>query len=424
MISESASTYWSGKDEEQKIDESRDESIRYSLHYTDQAPNSCVASKQGKQNNDNALFSQLRSIVLAGPEEKGRGFGQSETKSKEAGNSLSFFGQFQARTEKKGDKDIEERRAPSMVARERVEKKRRGFSPIREKTKSLQRGLRTMVSNPPPVNDSTASSKGSTFLLETLDSDYGLFGQNLLPPMPFYWTGAPIRSSPSRVVIMFADVYGMNSGHHKMVADDIADILDKEETAVMIPDLSRGNPLLQPYTNLSTAALGATLVRLKLKNRPERIERDLTEMLFPWLDSQFEDISKVSFSCVGFCHGAWVMARALALKNSLFDCGVGIHPSFIAEEVHGGSSESLAQSIGSAPCLLLPSSDDQDLKAFSKPSLILAKSRGVRMGEVVREFDTVAHGWVTRGNRTDKEIVKKQGEALEIATSFIRRFSN
>mmetsp|Transcript_10191 Transcript_10191/g.15559 ORF Transcript_10191/g.15559 Transcript_10191/m.15559 type:complete len:433 (+) Transcript_10191:55-1353(+) len=432
MVSASPLQFCDGKDEEQKIDESRDASIRYSLHYSDKVPASGVVSKRGKE--DTELFSQLRSIISAGPVEKGfgasqrdikdSGFGQPELKNKETKNSFFILGQLLARSDRKGDKNVNEGEVHSTVPGERVEKESRVFQPFREKTKSLQRGLRTMVSNPPPLNGSTGTSKGSTFLLETLDSDYGLFGQNLLPPIPFYWTGAPIRSSPRRVVIMFADVYGMNSGNHKMVADAIADLLDRKKTAVMIPDLSRGNPLLQPHTNLSTAALGAMLVRLKLKNRPERIERDLTEMLFPWLASQFEDVSKVSFSCVGFCHGAWIMARALALKNSLFECGVGIHPSFMAEEVQGGSSENLAEKIGSVPCLLLPASNDQDLKAFSKPSLVLAKSRGVKMGEVVKDFDTMSHGWVTRGDSSDKAIAKKQEEAVEAVTSFILRYSN
>lgn len=413
MVPEPSPNCWNGEDEEQKIDECKDAPILYSLHYPDQTRNTPMVSKQG--NEKNSLFNQMRSIMYAGPREiatKDFSEEQAESEIKDKGNQATL----------RKSAPSSDRKINSPPAK--LHKEPRGFTAIREKSKLLQNGLRTMVSSPPALNDSSGTAKGSTFLLETLDSDYGLLGQNLLPPIPFYWTGAPISSSPNRVVIMFADAYGMSSGNHKIVADEIAKLMGEERTAVMIPDLSRGHPLLHPYTNISTATLGTMLVRLKLKNRPERVERDLKEMLFPWLASQFDDISKVTFSCIGFCHGAWIMARALAIENTIFDCGVGIHPSFIAEEVHGGSSESLAQKIGSNPCLLMPASNNKDLKAFSKATLVLAKARGEKMSEIVRDFDTMLHGWVSRGDRTDEEIAKKQIEALEAATAFICRHSN
>ena len=52
-------------------------------------------------------------------------------------------------------------------------------------------------------------------------------------------------------MIVFTAVYGIDTGHHKVFAERLAERLTTN-TTVMIPDLFRGTPILQPWIDGST----------------------------------------------------------------------------------------------------------------------------------------------------------------------------
>jgi dienelactone hydrolase len=246
--------------------------------------------------------------------------------------------------------------------------------------------------------------------------------------MKCYWTGASIDSKPKRIVIIFSDVFGMETGNHKAFADSIAERLGPKETAVIMPDLFRGNPILQPWlpsflSEYGGSVLGAPsmLLRIKFKHPPESIELDLIELIFPWLRDNL-DLTQISFSCIGFCFGGWVVGRVLSLPDLPFKAGVGIHPSFQPELLHLGTPEGMAERIGTKPCLLLPAYND-DLKTNSKVVLIMAEARGVSVDEVSIEFPTMRHGWVTRGDSANVEIAEQQELALKLSAEFLKKHS-
>jgi dienelactone hydrolase len=140
-------------------------------------------------------------------------------------------------------------------------------------------------------------------------------------------------------------------------------------------------------------------------------------ILLPWISAQTNGrIDCVS--CLGFCFGGWVVARALAL--SAFKCGVGIHPSFQLETVHGSTQVAAAENVGSKPILLLPAGNDE-LKPGHEAVQILAKARGVVQEEVSVEFPTMIHGWVTRGDSTQPDICENQLKALQMTVDFIEK---
>ena len=275
-----------------------------------------------------------------------------------------------------------------------------------------------------------------------------------LPPLPCYWTGASLESKPQRVVVIFSDVYGLNTGNHKAVADSLAKRLNQNEnndnndddndtnnnnssnnnerkktkltTAVCMPDLFRGDPILQPWfqshiSEMAGSVFGAPnmLYKLRFTYPPAKIDAELRDLIFPWLAQHLP--STTVTACVGFCFGGWVIGRALAMGEECpFRAGIGMHPSFQPELLHLASQEALAERIAATqkPLLLLPAGND-DLKANSKVVEILAAARKVPPEQVAIEFNTMSHGWVTRANPADPIMAEQQERALQLTAEFI-----
>eukprot|EP00035_Acanthoeca_spectabilis_P015156 m.299133 g.299133 ORF g.299133 m.299133 type:complete len:119 (-) comp16298_c0_seq4:2060-2416(-) len=97
-------------------------------------------------------------------------------------------------------------------------------------------------------------------------------------------------------------------------------------------------------------------------------------VLLPWLKK-----SGVStMTCCGFCFGGWMVGQALAIPETPFACGVGLHPSWNVEKLHGRTEAELAAAVGSTPCLMLPAANDSDtIKPGGECTRILAAARQV-----------------------------------------------
>ena len=283
-----------------------------------------------------------------------------------------------------------------------------------------------------------------------------------LSDMPCYMTGAPLSTADS-IVVIFTDVYGLESGRHKVFADLLvaATTTSSSNTAVLIPDLFRGDPILKPWipsTSFATELLGSALgapgmvYRIKTQYPPHKVEADVFQLLLPWIQSQIQSqvqeqvqSTTVKLSCIGFCFGGWVVGRVLGYdssdsdsnntsnnnSNSLqFQCGVGIHPSFQPNVVHGESQLEMATRIRK-PILLLPANNDYDLKPGSEvvDAIVANINNSCNNGNgkdessttVSIEFPTMNHGWVTRGDSNDPDIAAEQERALQLAVEFIQK---
>ena len=338
----------------------------------------------------------------------------------------------------------------------------------------------------PPPSDSPSSSSSSS-------SSSSLVG---LQPMPCYCTGAPLATASS-VVVVFTDVYGIEAGHHKVFADCLVERFmapttasttanaTEETVAVIIPDLQRGTPILQPWLTMSSSFsfardmvdsfLGSPgmAVRVKKDYPPHKIEQEIFQMILPFLQRQRRHAKnntntntntnttkgKKSFklSCVGFCFGGWVVGRVLGCPANHnnhtttgggFQCGVGIHPSFHPNLLHGERQTTMAERI-SKPMLLLPAWNDVDYKPNTKVVDIMTANRLQQQqlrrsnnnaknnnnnnnndGEEVEppvvsiEFPTMMHGWVSRGDPTDANVAKEQERALQLTVEFLQKHTH
>lgn len=280
-------------------------------------------------------------------------------------------------------------------------------------------------------------------------------------PMPCYCTGVPLKKA-TRIVVVFTDVYGMDSGHHKVFADTLAERLSedaKEQVAVVIPDLFRGTPILQPWMsndNMTKDIMGSLMgapgmvYRLKTSYPPDKVEADIFHLLLPFLTEQTSaNAFTVKLSCVGFCFGGWVVGRVLGYTQRqpmVFQCGVGIHPSWQPNLVHLETQSTMAERIH-RPILLLPAWNDVDLKPNTALVNIVASKLQTKkktaqtqsnfnVAESVQddddksecptvsiEFPTMMHGWVTRGDPTDPNVAAEQERALQLAVDFIQKHS-
>mmetsp|Transcript_17909 Transcript_17909/g.39179 ORF Transcript_17909/g.39179 Transcript_17909/m.39179 type:complete len:302 (+) Transcript_17909:95-1000(+) len=252
-----------------------------------------------------------------------------------------------------------------------------------------------------------------------------------LPSMPCYVTGASLDSpSLRRIVLVFTDVFGYESGNHRLFADVLASRLGpKDSTSVLIPDLFRGTPIAQPISFLPDKlsimiTLPAFLYRAVHKHRASSIERDLTQLILPWIQGEVSsDVNEIGLSCVGFCFGGWVMARSLGLAGLPMKCGVGAHPSLDAELLQCGDVDAMVGRTGTKPILLLPAGNDsKKIKVGGRHTKALAEARNVSEGTISVEFPDMKHGWVGREDGTnDDGVSKNQEAAMEDIVKFLEQ---
>lgn len=232
--------------------------------------------------------------------------------------------------------------------------------------------------------------------------------------MPCYQVGP---ETPKRILVVFSDVYGIESGSHKAVCDVLQEKLGNE-TAVWMPDMFRGKPILGawgfPHIVTDTFMMFSVLWACFTNMKDSKVEMDLKEVVGPALPTD-------KVACLGFCYGGWVAGRTVALEGFPAKIGVGIHPSWALEAVFGRKEEDLATAVDKSPFLFLPASNDE-LKVGNPVVEMLAKARGIEQDKVAIEFPEMVHGWVTRGDSTDEKVKEAQDKATTLAADFVKEY--
>ncbi|RHY89592.1 hypothetical protein DYB37_003875 [Aphanomyces astaci] len=214
---------------------------------------------------------------------------------------------------------------------------------------------------------------------------------NSLPANPTKSDATPIKvgntdvffydnATSSTLVLVFPDVFGPDSGRTK---DNCVKLSARYKVALVdlapeyVPDLSN--------------------VGEWIKARPfEGLVGKIHDVVAHFKASH----GVTTFGAVGYCWGAWVVAKYSADPSTALSAGVSFHPSWGAEQLfHGeGSGAKIAESI-TVPQLILAAGNDPDwLKPGGAVETTLA-ARGI--AHKLREFPLVSHGWVNRGDLTD-----------------------
>jgi dienelactone hydrolase len=173
-------------------------------------------------------------------------------------------------------------------------------------------------------------------------------------PLPCYVTGSSWNKT-TRVVLLFTDIFGIDAGLHKVVADRLAAALGKT-TTVVIPDFFRCDPIVKEYfkwllpKSMYDKYIKTPQIVYNCKNRVTDValDYDLLTILMPWICKKSENPG-VEISCLGFCFGGWLATHTLTLSERGLlpvKCAIGLHPSFGVEGIHGRSEHDFARSTG------------------------------------------------------------------------------
>merc|ERR1712008_638920 len=120
---------------------------------------------------------------------------------------------------------------------------------------------------------------------------------------------------------------------------------------------------------------------------------------------------------LGFCWGAWVVVHACGTLPDAFACGISAHPSVSAMASRWGEDEEQLLRAVSAPQLVLASKDEP---AAWKPGGSVETLLGAAAcGSVFREFGSMNHGFVPRGDMSDPTVAADVHRALEYTKGFL-----
>ncbi|CAK5223356.1 unnamed protein product [Aphanomyces euteiches] len=226
---------------------------------------------------------------------------------------------------------------------------------------------------------------------------------NSLPPNPTKSDHTPTRvgstdiffydnPSSDRLVLVFTDIYGPDSGRTK---DNCVKLSKLYKVALL--DLAVDYPH-------APVAIGAM---------------DSKQDVVAYFKSE-HGVTK--FGAMGYCMGAWIVAKYSATRGNVLSAGISFHPSWVFEHLfHGeGSGVKIAEQITVPQLILTAGNDVEWIKPGGDVDKILA-SRGVP--SVLREFPDVLHGWVIRGDLSDPVIAEAYRAAWDDeALPFLKKF--
>ncbi|CAJ1450974.1 unnamed protein product, partial [Effrenium voratum] len=166
------------------------------------------------------------------------------------------------------------------------------------------------------------------------------------------------KEKPSSVIFAFSDVFGVLSGRHRRICDDIA--ASVPGSLVCLPDLFHGDPIAPDFSDSRFPRMRQKLFMPKMVYR--------IRYRFGWaqvgpdiqgLVDSLKEQHAVPFMAFGFCYGGYVMAKACT--TGFFSAGVGFHPSPIVATLqcqpHNQKMPDLAKEV-KCPLLMVPADND------------------------------------------------------------------
>ncbi|KAF0718180.1 hypothetical protein As57867_001845, partial [Aphanomyces stellatus] len=161
--------------------------------------------------------------------------------------------------------------------------------------------------------------------------------------------------SSDRCVLVFPDVFGVDSGRTKENCVKLSALIEFD-TVGGFPDPSSAVPWMWPFDGLRQLLTMFSVIKW-IRARPfETTIRPKIDDTIHHLKTQY---GVTKFAGMGYCWGAWMIAKYSAVDACEIVCGVSFHPGWRAEDVfHGpGSGAKMADPIH-VPQLVLSAIDD------------------------------------------------------------------
>ncbi|KAF0718382.1 Aste57867_1726 [Aphanomyces stellatus] len=200
--------------------------------------------------------------------------------------------------------------------------------------------------------------------------------------VPVQMGGTPVffydHPTSHTCVLVFPDAFGPDSGRTKL---DCAAL--SAHFKVVLVDLT------DEYI-VDVADAAAWLKRFPFETLVGKIDAVIAHLM------RHHDVAICG--AVGYCWGAWLVAKMCSRPTPAIHCGVSFHPSWQIEDLFGGSGAGLADTM-TAPQLVLTAGNDAE---WLKPGGQVALTLDARhIPSKFREFDAMTHGWVSRGDMND-----------------------
>jgi dienelactone hydrolase len=227
----------------------------------------------------------------------------------------------------------------------------------------------------------------------------------------FQWDGKPVGSesrlagmdayvsgnNKDRAILILPDIFGWELTNTRLLADHFA---EEANATVYLPDTFNGGSVKVEDMNNGKFDLGAF------------IATNSKEKLGPMIEAAAQELRAKyrKLGTVGYCFGGWSTAQIAGKGKDLVDAIVLAHPSLLTND--------LLEGISKATLFIVPETDPiftDDLQAHAKE--VLPKS-GAAFEWI--DYPGVAHGFATRGDRTN-DIQRK---ALEKAKNDTVDFFN
>ncbi len=185
-------------------------------------------------------------------------------------------------------------------------------------------------------------------------------------------------------MLVLPDIFGTDSGRTKELCADLS-----QSYKVVLVDIAP--EYISDPSKLDTE-LSAWILARPFSN--------LVTKLHQVVDHFRSQHNVKKFAAIGFCWGAWVVAKYSAAENSPLMAGISFHPSWAVEQFfHGpGSGAQIASHIRCPQLVLTAGNDKEWLKPGGDVAAIL-KSKNIP--STFREFPDMVHGWVNRGDVKD-----------------------
>jgi len=205
--------------------------------------------------------------------------------------------------------------------------------------------------------------------------------------------------SGEKCIIWNYDIFGLNSGRTKMLADLFSDY----GFLVIIPDYYRNGDGRDPTKDTDMVQF------IKEKTNWTKLQVDWKEKILPYAQKN----GAKSFGAVGTCWGSYMVVRFSSLPE--FKAGVSYHPSHTP--ISGLLGEDLKELIGAVKCpnLFMPAGGDAP---EDKPDGQAKQILGDKL--TVIECPEMTHGWVTRGDMDVENINRDVKLAISKGLEFFK----
>jgi dienelactone hydrolase len=237
--------------------------------------------------------------------------------------------------------------------------------------------------------------------------------------LPCYVAKPP---EPSKcAVIMFTDMFGVHTGRHKQICDDLA----SNGFLTICPDFFVDTPYMKKRHAWGTSCgcvcevicgiLCKTFDKItKVHAWEVSLREKVEDKVVPWLRSQ----GATKFVTVGFCWGSYGAMRCCALPD--FACGVSFHPSTEGFcKSAGEDALAICRSV-KVPQLVVATSQEPD--TWRPGGAAQCACEEVLPGRITWKLeDKMNHGYMTRGDTKDAAILEAVKRGFQDMFAFFKR---